>query len=241
MLRGNICPRHNEVKNIINHTDQRCICHLCAADEHKAAVAKTKRKRELWVRGKKIHQRLQELEEDVELLPKNVKVFNVSADVTVKKSKESFTELVEKVKKVRSEVTQKIRSQQEAEVKQVRELREKLEQEITELKRKDDELKQLLDTEDHIQILQNYSSLSPISESTLPSLRSRPLTYFDNVTPAVSQPVAKACNIYNQHVRQGGIGRFGASFINRSVYNGLDWSCKNNTATPSHCLIIRSV
>uniref|UniRef100_A0AAZ1XDV0 B30.2/SPRY domain-containing protein n=1 Tax=Oreochromis aureus TaxID=47969 RepID=A0AAZ1XDV0_OREAU len=67
-------------------------------------------------------------------------------------------------------------------------LEEKLEQEITELKRKDAELKQLSHTEDHIQFLHNYPSLSALSESTdSSSINIRPLSYFEDVTAAVSE------------------------------------------------------
>uniref|UniRef100_A0AAZ1X525 TRIM8/14/16/25/29/45/65 coiled-coil region domain-containing protein n=1 Tax=Oreochromis aureus TaxID=47969 RepID=A0AAZ1X525_OREAU len=79
-------------------------------------------------------------------------------------------------------------SQQETEVSRVKELEEKLEQEITELKRKDAELKQLSHTEDHIQFLHNYPSLSALSESTdSSSINIRPLSYFEDVTAAVSE------------------------------------------------------
>ncbi|XP_023280252.1 tripartite motif-containing protein 16-like [Seriola lalandi dorsalis] len=65
---------------------------------------------------------------------------------------------------------------------------EKLEQEITELKRKDAELMQLSHTEDHTQFLHNYPSLSRLSESTdSSSINIRPLSYFEDVTAAVSQ------------------------------------------------------
>ncbi|XP_023254857.1 tripartite motif-containing protein 16-like, partial [Seriola lalandi dorsalis] len=69
-----------------------------------------------------------------------------------------------------------------------KELQEKLEQEITELKRKDAELKQISHTEDHTQFLHNYPSLSRLSESTdSSSINIRPLSYFEDVTAAVSQ------------------------------------------------------
>uniref|UniRef100_A0A3P9BJN4 B box-type domain-containing protein n=1 Tax=Maylandia zebra TaxID=106582 RepID=A0A3P9BJN4_9CICH len=75
---------------------------------------------------------------------------------------ESFTELIHLIPKRSSDVKQQIRSQRETEVSRVKELQEKLEQEITELKRKDAELKQLSHTEDHIQFLHNYPSLSAL-------------------------------------------------------------------------------
>ncbi|XP_068582335.1 tripartite motif-containing protein 16 [Cebidichthys violaceus] len=87
-----------------------------------------------------------------------------------------------------SDVKQKVRSQQRTEVSRVKELQEKLEQEITELKRNDAELKKLSHTEDHNQFLHNYPSLSPLSESTdSSSIRIRPLSYFEDVTEAVSE------------------------------------------------------
>ncbi|MEQ2248220.1 hypothetical protein ILYODFUR_017091, partial [Ilyodon furcidens] len=59
--------------------------------------------------------------------------------------------------------------------------------EITELK-KDAELKQLSNTEDHNQFLQNFSSLSALSESPhSSSINVRPLRYFEDVTAAVSE------------------------------------------------------
>ncbi|KAM4600184.1 tripartite motif-containing protein 16, partial [Fundulus diaphanus] len=110
------------------------------------------------------------------------------ADKTVEDSEKIFRELIHLIQKRRSEVKQQIRSQQEAEGSRVKELQEKLEQEITELKRKDAELKQLSDTEDHNQFLHNYPSLSALSESThSSSIKTRPLSYFEDVTAAVSE------------------------------------------------------
>ncbi|XP_034430236.1 LOW QUALITY PROTEIN: tripartite motif-containing protein 16-like [Hippoglossus hippoglossus] len=92
------------------------------------------------------------------------------------------------VEKRSLDVKQQIRSQQETEVSRVNELQERLEQKITDLKRKDDELKQLSQTENHNQFPQNYPSLSPLSETTHSfSISIRPRRYFEDVTAAVSQ------------------------------------------------------
>uniref|UniRef100_A0A668SVU9 B30.2/SPRY domain-containing protein n=1 Tax=Oreochromis aureus TaxID=47969 RepID=A0A668SVU9_OREAU len=126
--------------------------------------------------------------EDVKLLQQEVEAINQSADQTVEHSEKIFTELIHLIQKRSSDVKQQIRSQQETEVSRVKELEEKLEQEITELKRKDAELKQLSHTEDHIQFLHNYPSLSALSESTdSSSINIRPLSYFEDVTAAVSE------------------------------------------------------
>ncbi|XP_060938989.1 tripartite motif-containing protein 16-like [Limanda limanda] len=193
-LQENICSRHDEVMKMFCRTDQQCICYLCSVDEHKghdtvsAAAERTERQRELGLRRQTIQQRVKDTEKDVKLLQQEEEAVNGSADKAVEDSEEIFTELIRLLEKRSSDVKQQIRSQQETEVSRVRELQERLEQEITELKRKDHELKQLSDTEDHNQFLRNYPSLSPLSESThSSSISIRPLRYFEDLTAAVSQ------------------------------------------------------
>ncbi|XP_034447532.1 tripartite motif-containing protein 16-like [Hippoglossus hippoglossus] len=193
-LQENICSRHDEVMKMFCRTDQQCICYLCSVEEHKdhdtvsAAAERTERQRELGLRRQTIQQRVQDREKDVKLLQQEEEAVTGSADKAVEDSEKIFTELIRLLEKRSSDVKQQIRSQQETEVSRVRELQERLEQEITELKRKDHELKQLSDTEDHNQFLHNYPSLSPLSESThSSSIRIRPLRTFEDVTAAVSQ------------------------------------------------------
>ncbi|XP_035988768.1 tripartite motif-containing protein 16-like [Fundulus heteroclitus] len=193
-LQENICPRHDEVMKMFCRTDQKSICVLCLMDEHKghdtvtSAAERTERQRELEVRRENIQQRIQDREKDVKLLQQELEAIKHSADKTVEDSEKIFTQLIRLIQKRSSDVKQQIRSQQETEGSRVKELQEKLEQEITELKRKDAELKQLSDTEDHNQFLHNYPSLSALSESThSSSIKIRPLSYFEDVTAAVSE------------------------------------------------------
>ncbi|XP_030608073.1 tripartite motif-containing protein 16-like [Archocentrus centrarchus] len=193
-LQENICSRHDEVMKMFCRTDQQSICYLCFVDEHKghhtvsAAAERTERQRELEGSRLNIQQRIQDREKDVKLLQQEVEAINQSADKTVEHSEKIFTELICLIQKRSSDVKQQIRSQQETEVSRVKELQEKLEQEITELKRKDAELKQLSHTEDHIQFLHNYPSLSALSESMcFISSHSFCLQHFDRVQRAVSE------------------------------------------------------
>ncbi|XP_037644459.1 E3 ubiquitin/ISG15 ligase TRIM25-like [Sebastes umbrosus] len=193
-LQENICSRHDEVMKIFCRTDQQCICYLCLMDEHKghdtvsAAAERTERQRELEVSRLSIQQRIQDREKDVKLLQQEVKAVNRSADKAVEDSEKIFTELIRLMEKRSCDVKQQVRSQQKSEVSRVKELQEKLEQEITELKRRDAELKLLSHTEDHDQFLLDYPSLSPLSESThSSSINIRPLSYFEDVTAAVSE------------------------------------------------------
>ncbi|XP_039466298.1 tripartite motif-containing protein 16-like [Oreochromis aureus] len=204
-LQENICSRHEEVMKIFCRTDQQSICYLCTMDEHKghetvpAAAERTEKQKELEVRRLNIQQRIQEREKDVKLLQQEVEAINGSADKAVEDSEKMFSELIRLIQKRSSDVKQQVRSQQETEVSRVKELQEKLEQEIAELKRKDGELEQLSHTEDHNQFLHNYPSLSALSESThSSSINIRPLSYFEDVTAAVSETRDKLQDILRE-------------------------------------------
>ncbi|XP_059204339.1 tripartite motif-containing protein 16-like [Centropristis striata] len=191
-LQENVCSQHDEVMKIYCRTDQKSICYLCTMDEHKghdtvsAAAERTEKQKELEVSRQNIQQRIQDREKDVKLLQQEVQNINRSADKTVEDSEKMFTELIRLMQKRSSEVKQQVRSQQETEVSRVKEVEEKLQQEIRELKRKDAELKYLSNTEDHNQFLHSYPSLSALSPSTS-SIQIRPLSYFEDVTAAVSR------------------------------------------------------
>ncbi|XP_063325699.1 tripartite motif-containing protein 16-like [Pelmatolapia mariae] len=204
-LQENICSRHDEVMKIFCRTDQQSICYLCIMDEHKghetvpAAAERTEKQKELEVRRLNIQQRIQEREKDVKLLQQEVEAINGCADKAVEDSEKMFTELIRLIQKRSSDVKQQVRSQQETEVSRVKKLQEKLEQEIAELKRKDGELEQLSHTEDHNQFLHNYPSLSALSESThSSSINIHPLSYFEDVTAAVSETRDKLQDILRE-------------------------------------------
>ncbi|XP_053183694.1 tripartite motif-containing protein 16-like [Scomber japonicus] len=193
-LQENICSRHDEVMKMFCRTDQQSICYLCSVEDHRghdtasAAAERTERQRELEVSRLNIQQRIQDREKDVKLLQQEVEAVSRSADKAVEDSEKIFTQLIRLLQKRSSDVKQQIRSQQETEVSRVKELQEKLQQEITELKRKDTELKQLSHTEDHNQFLNNYPSVSQLSEPTdSSSINIRPLRHFEEVTAAVSE------------------------------------------------------
>ncbi|XP_034009103.1 tripartite motif-containing protein 16-like [Trematomus bernacchii] len=192
-LQENICSRHDEVMKMFCRTDQQCICYLCSVDEHKghdtvsAAAERTERQRELEGSRQNIQQRIQDREKEVKRLQKEVEAVNGSADKAVEDSEKTFTELIRLMEKRSSDVKQQVRSQQKREVSRVKELQEKLEQEMAELKRRDAELKLLSHTEDHNQFLHSYPSLSALSEPThSSSINIRPLSYFEDVTAALS-------------------------------------------------------
>ncbi|KAM9425686.1 tripartite motif-containing protein 16-like [Pholidichthys leucotaenia] len=169
-----ITPSMNLQENFHSRHDEiiKTFCYRSTMEEHKghetvpAAAERTEKQKEL---------------EEVEAI-------SGSADKAVEDSVKIFTEMIRRVQKRSSDLKHQIRFQQETEVSRVKDLQEKLEQEISDLKRKDAELEQLLKTEDHNQFFHNYPSLSALSESPhSSSIDVRPLSYFEDVTAAVSE------------------------------------------------------
>ncbi|XP_068587705.1 tripartite motif-containing protein 16-like [Cebidichthys violaceus] len=204
-LQENICSRHNEVMKIFCRTDQQCICYLCSMDDHKghdtvsAAAERAERQTELGASRQKIQKRVQDRETDVKVLQQKVGALNLSANEAVRDSEKKFTELRRLIDKRSSEVKQQIRSQQKTQVSQAEELEAKLQQEIAELRRKDAELDRLSRTEDHLHFLNNYPSLSRLSDSKdLPSVDIHPLCSFKDVTAAVSEARDKLQAVLSQ-------------------------------------------
>ncbi|XP_059200555.1 tripartite motif-containing protein 16-like [Centropristis striata] len=166
-------PSKKLQENICSHQDD--VMHFFYVDE-------------LEVKQQNIQQRIQDRDKYVKRLQRELEAISRSADETVEDSEKMLTKLIRLTQKQISEVKQQVRSQQKTEVSRVKEFQEKLQQEITELKRKEAELKKLSHKEDHSEFLQNYSSVSALSESTdSPSINIRPLRYFEDVTAAVSE------------------------------------------------------
>ncbi|KAM8881054.1 tripartite motif-containing protein 16-like [Synchiropus picturatus] len=188
-----LCPQHDEEKKMFCRTDQQVICHLCAEDQHKdhhivsAAAERREREKEVDQSRGRIQQRIQEREEELKLLHPEQKTIRDSADKAVKDSQESLQQMIQILQRGMSDVEQQIRSRQETEAARVQGLQEQLEQEIAELKKKDAELQQLSLTDSHLVFLQNWSSLSEVSEDTLSSrTHVRPHCCFEEVAAAVS-------------------------------------------------------
>ncbi|MGH0123474.1 UNVERIFIED_CONTAM: hypothetical protein FKN15_022699 [Acipenser sinensis] len=137
-LEQKLCAEHQRLCEVFCRTDHTCICLLCTDEEHKShdtVSAETERS---------VKQR--------------------SACIEIKESEKIFTELIRSIEKIHTEVIELIGANEKAAVNQAEGRMKKLEQEIAELRRRNAELKQLSETEDHIHFLQR-SACTEIKES----------------------------------------------------------------------------
>ncbi|XP_076146615.1 tripartite motif-containing protein 16-like [Alosa pseudoharengus] len=172
-LQDLICSHHDKLLEVYCRTDQKCICVLCAMDEHKqhdtvaATTQRTVKQRQLQELMLKVQWQIQEKVKELKELRQDVKNLKISAQAVVVESERIFTEMIRSVERRHSEVIELIRDQERAEASRVEEVMGKLEQEIAELKKSETDMEQLSHTEDHILFLLSFPSLSPPSESMI--------------------------------------------------------------------------
>ncbi|XP_050988218.1 tripartite motif-containing protein 16-like [Labeo rohita] len=171
-LQEMICQKHEKILEVFCRTDQKCICVLCTMDEHKnhdtvsAAEQRTEKQHQLKKTQKMFQRRIQQRKKDLQQLREAVEFHKRSAQTAVEDSERIFTELICSIDRSCSELIRLIRNQEKRLVSRDEGRLEQLEQEINDLRRRDAELEQLSHTQDHIQFLQSFQSLSAPPEST---------------------------------------------------------------------------
>ncbi|XP_058872715.1 tripartite motif-containing protein 16-like protein [Acipenser ruthenus] len=188
------CAEHQKLLEGFCRTDQTCICWLCADKKHKshdtvsAEAERTWKQKQLGETQTEIQQRIQKRLKEIEELKQAVESLKRSACIEIKESEKIFTELIRSIEKIHTEVIELIGDNEKDAVNQAEGRMKKLEQEIAELRRRNAELKQLSETEDHIHFLQNFQSLcAPPEAGDLPSVTVNTDISFGAVRKAVSE------------------------------------------------------
>ncbi|KAK2891389.1 hypothetical protein Q8A67_014032 [Cirrhinus molitorella] len=155
-----------ELKKISDRVTSTNIVLWTRKDFLQSAEQRTEKQKQLKETQKTFQQRIQQREKDVQQLREAVESHKRSAQTAVEDSERIFTELIRSIERSRSELIRLIRDQEKAAVSRAEGRLERLEQEINDLRRRDAELEQLSHTQDHIQFLQSFQSLSVPPEST---------------------------------------------------------------------------
>ncbi|KAI2647042.1 Tripartite motif-containing protein 16 [Labeo rohita] len=207
-----ICSKHDRLLEVFCRSDQKCICLICVMDEHKnhnivsAEAERTEKQKQLGETVTVIQKKIQERQTELQKLRESVQTHKRSAQTAVKDSERIFTELIHCIERSHSEVIQMIRDREKAEVSRAEGLLMQLQQEIDDLRKRDAELKQLLNTENHIHFLQNFQFLSVPPASSHSTTVSSLLSY-DDVKSSVSIIRSKLENFCREEIEKisGGV------------------------------------
>ncbi|KAI7805455.1 putative E3 ubiquitin/ISG15 ligase TRIM25 [Triplophysa rosa] len=150
---------------------------------------------------KKCKQMIQQSEQELQKLKDAQECHERSAQTALEKNERIFTELMSFIERRRSQVTQLIRDQQTAAVSRAEELSERLNQEIEDLRRRDADLQQLSQTNDHIQLLQSCRSISVSGSSQSPRITVSSLLSFDDVVKSLDKLRDKLQNFCSEEIQ----------------------------------------
>ncbi|XP_052403460.1 tripartite motif-containing protein 16-like [Carassius gibelio] len=235
-LQEMICQKHEKILEVFCHSDQKFICVLCTMDEHKnhytvsAAAQRTEKQKQLKETQKTLQQRIQQREKDLQQLRETVESHKRSAQTAVEDSERIFTELIRSIERSRSELVRLIRDQEKTAVSPAEERLERLEQEINDLRRRDAELEQLSHTQDHIQFLQSFQSLSAPPESTdVNDDIFSSLISFDDLRKSVHQLRDKLDNFCKEELKK---------ISDRATFTNIDHWTRKDFLQYSHLLTL---
>nr|NP_001018311.1 bloodthirsty [Danio rerio]AAS45169.1 bloodthirsty [Danio rerio] len=164
-LEDYICQKHDRPLELFCRDDQTCVCMCCLVTDHKnhktvpLEEESEEKKTELMKTQKDVQQMIQDRIKKIQEVKHSAGVRKINSETEKAAHVEIFTDLICSIERCQTELLEMMEEQQKAAEKQEEELIEELEQEITELKMRNTELEQLSHTEDHLHLLQSYSSL----------------------------------------------------------------------------------
>ncbi|XP_070687297.1 E3 ubiquitin-protein ligase TRIM21-like [Pempheris klunzingeri] len=165
-LEDRICTNHDELMDRFCKTDQMCVCQFCTETDHESHdVVPLKeecdgKKTELEKTGAEFQQMIHERQLKVQELRQSVQLSKEAAHKEMANGVQVFTTLTQLVQTGLTELIEQVKRKQKTTAKQADDSIKELNQEISELRKRYAEVKQLERSDDHLHLLQMFSSLN---------------------------------------------------------------------------------
>ncbi|XP_041652046.1 zinc-binding protein A33-like [Cheilinus undulatus] len=193
-LEDRMCEKHDKLLELFCKNDQRCVCMMCSVSDHKTHdVVPLKeeyegKKAKLDKRKAEMNQMIQKRRLKMQELRRSVELSDENADREIAEGFQVFTALIETVQRNLNRLIDSVKEKQEKTKNQAEVFIRELEQEISELEKRSTVVQQISHTGDHLQLLQNFTSLNaapPTKDWT--AIRVHPPSYEGTVVRTVKQ------------------------------------------------------
>uniref|UniRef100_A0A9J8B2D2 E3 ubiquitin-protein ligase TRIM39-like n=1 Tax=Cyprinus carpio carpio TaxID=630221 RepID=A0A9J8B2D2_CYPCA len=164
-LEDYICQKHQRPLELFCRDDQTCVCLFCTEGEHRThntvpiEEESQQKKIQLFQTQTDVQQMIQSRMKKIQEIQHSVELRKRNTEKEKSSSVDLFTALIRSIERCQSELLKMMEEQQKAAEKQAEDLIKELQQEITDLKKRNTELEQISHTDDHLHLLQMYSSL----------------------------------------------------------------------------------
>lgn len=168
-LESRICPQHQKPLELFCRTDQSCVCMLCPVQDHKShdfgllRDQYESKRAELGRRDQQIQEMIEERRRAIRSIRHAVQLGRSAAQREMADGGQLFAALKRSLKRAEAELVGTLEERQKAAETQARNLVQELEQEICELRSRQAQVERLHATRDHLHLLQNLRTLSPLT------------------------------------------------------------------------------
>ncbi|KAM9451471.1 E3 ubiquitin-protein ligase TRIM39-like [Clarias gariepinus] len=164
-LNDYICQKHKRPLEVFCKDDQTCVCLFCTETDHKnhntVPIEKEsgERKIQLGQTQTDVQRMIQDRLKKIQEIRHSVDLGKRSTEKEKADSAELFTALIQSIERSQAKLLKVMEEKQKTEEMHAEELINQLEKEITVLQTRDTELEKLSHTEEHLHLLQIYSSV----------------------------------------------------------------------------------
>ncbi|XP_030209429.1 E3 ubiquitin/ISG15 ligase TRIM25-like [Gadus morhua] len=161
-LEDRMCTKHHKLLELFCQTEQVCVCMLCTVMDHKShPVVPLKEEYEVKMAQlenieSEVQRMIQEGQQKIQKIKDKVQLGKAEADRVLAKGVQVLTVLMRCIEKCWEDLYQTVKEKLKSTEKHAGGLIKELEQEIEDLTNKSSEVKQLLDTEDHLLCLKTF-------------------------------------------------------------------------------------
>ncbi|XP_062863929.1 E3 ubiquitin-protein ligase TRIM39-like [Trichomycterus rosablanca] len=159
------CQKHEKPFERFCRDDQICVCQWCIKADHKNHNI-IPIEEEINHKKTQLGQTQTEVQQMIQDRLKKIKEINHSVELSKKNSEKeksdsikTFTDLIHSIEKSQTEMLKMMEEKQKVVENQAERFIKDLEQEITELQRRETKLEKLLNTEEHLNLLQVYQTI----------------------------------------------------------------------------------